>query len=151
MKNLTTRFAEPDDWPAILALHRKQCKQWGTSYELPYFWSACIPVALVAVDDEGIVRQAFYVESTAELRFVGTDPRATAHMQRESEGLVYILRMLGYRWLECFVPRSKRWWQFWKRTDTVRMIGKPLKRAGFEQTGSKLAHFTRDMRKERQP
>lgn len=146
MKPLVTRFATPEDWPRIRALHLEQNEKWGTHYELPYLWTDNIPVAVVAVDDGGTIREAFYVERTAELRFIGVDPRATAHLRRESEALAYILRSLGYRWLECFVPVTRRWWQFWRKTDLVRMIRKPLLKAGFDATGTKLAHFTRDMR-----
>ena len=140
MKPLTTRFAKKEDWPRILELHREQCKKWGTNYELPYFWSPNIPVALVAVDENGLIHEAFYVERTAELRFVGVNPRATAHLQRESRGLAYVLRHLGYRWLECFVPRKKV-----RRLDLVKSIAKPLQRAGFKDKTKDFAHFALDM------
>ena len=142
MKKLTTRFAEPEDWPEIVELHREQSKKWGTNYELPYLWGDNIPVAVVAIDEAGKIQEAYYVERTAELRFVGTNPVATAHLQRESENLAYNLRKMGYRWLECFVPRKRK---------LPKMIAKPLRRAGFESTGPELAHFTKDLRGSDEP
>ena len=45
------------------------------------------------------------------------------------------LRLMGYRWLECFIPRK-----------LAKMIGKPLKRARFQCVDEELAHYTRDLR-----
>jgi hypothetical protein len=70
------------------------------------------------------------------LRFVGCDPKATAFCSRDAEGLSYVLKLLGFRWLECFVPRQLK-----------KMIQKPLRRAGFLCVDRELAHFTKDLRR----
>jgi hypothetical protein len=75
------------------------------------------------------------VETIAELRFVGCDPKATAFCSREIAGLSYALKLQGFRWLECFVPRALK-----------KMIQKPLQRAGFACVDRELAHFTKDLR-----
>ena len=83
----------------------------------------------------GAIRNCIYVETIAELRFVGCDPKATAFGRREIEGLSYVLKLQGFRWLECFVPRQLK-----------KMIQKPLRRAGFACVDRELAHFAKDLR-----
>lgn len=135
MNRITLRGAVPEDWPAILKLHREHQAAQGTNYELPYLFRPGIVLALVGVDDTGKIRNCAYVEAVAELRFVGTDPKATAYARREIAGLVYILKQKGFRWLECFVPRKLK-----------HSIGKPLERSGFSCVDDELAHFTKDLR-----
>jgi hypothetical protein len=132
---LSFRTAVPEDLPAIQQLHQDQQQAQGTSYELPFLFARNIPIALVGVDDVGVIRQCFYCEAVCELRFVGCDPRATALSQRESDGLCYVLKLMGYRWLETYVPRKLK-----------KMSQKPLRRAGFTCVDQELAHFTRDLR-----
>jgi hypothetical protein len=45
------------------------------------------------------------------------------------------LKLQGFRWLECFVPRQLK-----------KMIQKPLQRAGFDCVDRELAHFAKDLR-----
>ncbi len=135
MKPVSLRRATPDDWPTIQRLHAEQQAAQGTDYELPYLFAPYIAIALVGVDESGAIRNCIYVETIAEMRFVGCDPRATALTWREITGLAYVLRLQGFRWLECFVPRPLK-----------KLIQKPLRRAGFECVDKELAHFTRDLR-----
>ncbi len=135
MTHITLRLALPEDWPAITALHRAQQTAQGTDYELPYLFGPSIALALVGIDGDGVIRNCVYVESVAEMRFVGCDPQATAFSRREIAGLAYVLKQRGFRWLECFVPRPLK-----------TMIQKPLLRAGFRCVDQKLAHFTKDLR-----
>ena len=135
MKRITLRQATRPDWPAIQQLHREHQAAQGTNYELPYLFGPAIAIALVGVDEEGTIRNCVYVETIAELRFVGCDPRATAFSRREIEGLSYVLKLQGFRWLECFVPRQLK-----------KMIQKPLRRAGFDCVDRELAHYTKDLR-----
>ena len=116
-------------------MHREHQAAQGTNYELPYLFGPAIAIALVGVDEEGTIRNCVYVETIAELRFVGCDPRATAFSRREIEGLSYVLKLQGFRWLECFVPRQLK-----------KMIQKPLRRAGFDCVDRELAHYTKDLR-----
>ena len=106
MKRITLRQATRPDWPVIQQLHREHQAAQGTNYELPYLFGPAIAIALAGVDEEGTIRNCVYVETIAELRFVGCDPRATAFSRREIEGLSYVLKLQGFRWLECFVPRQ---------------------------------------------
>jgi hypothetical protein len=133
---LVFRNATQEDWPRLQELHREQQTAQGTKYELPDILSGH-PFTLVIVgeDSAGVIQQCFYIEATAELRFIGCNPKATALSQREANQLCYWLKLLGFRWLECFVPK-----QFQKA------IAKPLRRAGFTYKGKELAYFTRDMR-----
>lgn len=135
MNCITLRQATPEDWPAILGIHAQHQAAQGTNYELPYLFGPQIALALVGVDEGQRIRSCVYVEAVAEMRFVGCDPRATAFARREIDGLVYVLKHQGFRWLECFVPRKLK-----------KMIGKPLRKAGFECVDRELAHFTKDMR-----
>lgn len=135
MNCIKLREATPEDWRAIWELHREHQDAQGTDYELPYLFGAEIALALVGVDGNGRIRSCAYVETIAELRFVGTDPRATACIRREIAGLVYILKHKGFRWLECFVPRKLK-----------HSIQKPLEKAGFSCVDRELAHFTKDLR-----
>lgn len=135
MKRITYRNATPEDWPAIQKFHVEQSEAQGTNFELPFLFTKQFPVVLVGEDEDGNLRNCFYCEAVAELRFVGCDPRATAFSQREADGLCYVLKLMGFRWLETFVPRK-----------LAKMIGKPLRRAGFDCVDEELAHFTRDLR-----
>jgi hypothetical protein len=129
------RDAVPSDWDAIVALHKDQQTAQGSNFELPWLFRHPIVAAIVGVDDDGVVRHCFYGEAIVEMRHVGLDPRCTALAQRESEGFAYMLKAMGYRWLETFVPRR-----------LAKMIGKPLWRAGFECVDKELAHYSRDLR-----
>ena len=135
MKRVTLRQANQEDWPQIKRLHQEQQAAQGTTYELPWLFSNSIAIALVGVDESGTIRNCIYVEKVAELRFVGCDPKATAFGRREIEGLSYVLKLQGFRWLECFVPRQLK-----------KMIQKPLRRAGFDCVDRELAHFAKDLR-----
>jgi hypothetical protein len=133
---LSFRNATRDDWEAIQQLHRDQQAAQETDYELPWLFSHPIKGVIVGCDAAGVIRQCFYGEAVIEMRFVGCDPRMTAQSQRQARGFAFIFMQQGYRWMECFVPRP-----------LMRMIGKPLRRAGFECVDEELAHFTMDMRK----
>jgi hypothetical protein len=132
---LSFRNAVPEDWDAIKMLHVEQQKVQGSSYELPFLFGPQFPVVLVGCDEEGVIRQCFYVESVAELRFVGCDPHATAMSQREADGLCYVLKLLGFRVLDCFVPRALK-----------KAISKPLIRAKFRCIDKEFSLFARDLR-----
>ena len=156
MRRITLRQATPQDWPLIQRLHREHQAAQGTNYELPNLFGPAIAIALVGVEEGGphpgqhpgahgaggaggtvggAIRNCIYVETIAELRFVGCDPKATAFGRREIEGLSYVLKLQGFRWLECFVPRQLK-----------KMIQKPLRRAGFACVDRELAHFAKDLR-----
>jgi len=135
VKRIILRQATAQDWPAIQQLHREHQAAQETDYELPYLFGPAIAVALAGVDEDGAIRNCIYVERIAELRFVGCDPRATAFGRREIAGLTYVLKLQGFRWLECFVPRPLQ-----------RMIEKPLRKAGFACVDRELAHYTKDLR-----
>ena len=75
-------------------------------------------------------------EMGKKIMVVGCDPKATAFCGRDVEGLSYAIKLLGFRWLECFVPRQLK-----------KMIQKPLRRAGFACVDRELAHFTKDLRR----
>jgi hypothetical protein len=135
MKRIVLREATEKDWPAIVQLHRKHQAGQGTNYELPYLFDPQIAIALVGVDEHDSIHNCIYVETIAEMRFVGCDAKATAFSRREIDGLAYVLKLRGLRWLECFVPRMLK-----------KMIGKPLRRAGFTCVDRELAHFAKDLR-----
>jgi hypothetical protein len=156
MRRITLRQATQQDWPLIQRLHREHQAAQGTNYELPNLFGPSIAIALVGVEDPGphsgqhpgthgaggaggtgggAIRNCIYVETIAELRFVGCDAKATAFGRREIEGLSYVLKLQGFRWLECFVPRQLK-----------KMIQKPLRRAGFACVDRELAHFAKDLR-----
>jgi len=135
MNRITLRQAIPEDWPAIQQIHRQHQAAQGTNYELPNLFGRVIAIALVGVDEGGVIRNCIYVETIAELRIVGCDPKATAFGRREIHGLSYVLKLQGFRCLECFVPRQLK-----------KMIQKPLQRAGFTCVDRELAHFVKDLR-----
>lgn len=135
MKRLNFRDATPADWPAIEAIHKRQQEEQGTNYEPPPFRGRTIPVALVGESDSGEIVGCLYVETVCELRFCATDPRFTAQARREVHGLAYILKLYGFRYLECFVPRKLK-----------RYIERPLRSAGFESKDRELSYFSKDLR-----
>jgi hypothetical protein len=135
MKRITLRQATGEDWPAIQQLHREHQAAQRTNYELPWLFGPAIAVALVGVDEDGAIRNCIYVETVAELRFVGCDPQATAFSRREIAGLSYLLKLQGFRCLDCFVPRTLK-----------ALIRKPLERAGFQCIDTELSLFAKDLR-----
>jgi hypothetical protein len=137
VKRITLREAALQDWPAIVRLHLTHQARQGTNYELPYLFGPQIAITLVGVDESGTIHNCVYIERIAEMRFVGCDAKATAFSRREAAGLAYLLKLQGYRWLECFVPRKLK-----------KAIAKPLRRAGFVCVDRELSHFTKDLRGE---
>lgn len=135
MKKIVLREATPEDWPAIVQLHCEQQAAQGTNYELPALFGPQIAVVLVGVDERGTIHNCIYVERIAEMRFVGCDAKATAFSRREADGLAYLLKLKGYRYLECYVPRKLK-----------KYIEKPLRLAGFQDKEAELAYFSRDLR-----
>lgn len=135
MNRITYRDATPEDWEDIKSFHVEQQRLQKTNYELPWLWGKNFPVVLVGIDEDGKLRNCFYTELVPELRFVGCDPRATAFSQREADGLCYVLKLMGFRYLECFVPRKLK-----------KAISKPLKRARFKDKDKELSYFSRDLR-----
>ena len=135
MNRITYRDATPEDWPAIKVFHVEQQRLQKTNYELPWLWGENFPVVLVGVDRNGKLRNCFYTELVPELRFVGCDPIATAFSQREADGLCYVLKLMGFRCLDCFVPRALK-----------KAIAKPLSRAKFRCKDKEFSLFARDLR-----
>jgi hypothetical protein len=135
LKPITLREATTEDWPVIVALHVEHQKAQGTNYELPYLFGPQIAIALVGMDEAGKIHNCIYVEAVAEMRFIGCNAKATAFSMREIHGLAYVLKLKGFRWLECYVPRKLK-----------RLIQKPLQKAGFSCADRELSHFTRDLR-----
>lgn len=135
MTRVTLREAIPEDWPAIVSLHVAHQAAQGTNYELPYLFGPQIAITLVGVDEAGKVHNCIYVESVAEMRFVGCNAKATAFSRREINGLAYVLKLKGFRWLECYVPRKLK-----------ALISKPLVKTGFTCADRELSHFTKDLR-----
>jgi hypothetical protein len=135
MTRVTLREATKEDWPAIVSLHVEHQAAQGTNYELPYLFSPQIAIVLVGVDEAGTIHNVVYFEKVAEMRFIGCDAKATAYSRREIAGLAYVLKLQGFRWLECYVPRKLK-----------RMIQKPLQKAGFACVDRELSHFTKDLR-----
>lgn len=136
MKEISLRTAVPEDWDAIQKWHVEQQHQQGSNFELPYlFGQRQIPIVLVAEDESGTIRGALYVELVGELRFVGCDPKVTAVGWRAADGLCFLLKQMGIRYLETFVPKKLK-----------RFISKPLKRAGFTDMDQELSYFSRDLR-----
>lgn len=136
MKPILLRNATREDWPVIVDLHRRQQEAQGTSYELPHlFATPSITVVLVGEDETGKIHNCIYVECTAEMRFVGCNAKATAFSRREIDGLVYLLKLKGFRFLETYIPRKLK-----------KLIHKPLSKAGFECVDKELAHYVRDLR-----
>lgn len=135
MRKIVLREARKEDWQVIEQIHRDHQAAQGSSYDLPNLFALPVILALVGVDENDAIRNVVYAEAIAELRFVGCDPVATAFSQREADGFAYVLRNLGYRCLDCCVPRSLK-----------KMIGKPLRRARFKCIDQEFSLFTRDLR-----
>ena len=142
MKRIVLRDATAEDWPIIQQIHADHQAAQGTFYELPTLFAngkrnPMVPVCLVAVDENDHIEQCIYIEATAEMRFIGChNPKATAFSRREADGLSYVLRLMGFRFIECYVPRKLK-----------SAIGKPLKRAGFKDKDKELSYWSRDLRK----
>lgn len=141
MKPIILRPAVKSDAAHIRMFHAQQNERDGTTYPLPRFFnpdgtlSAYTPVVLVGCEegsDDPV--QAIWVERRAELMFAGCSPKATAFARREIEALGTALGWQGYRGLHCDVPIG-----------LVDLIRKPLEKAGFIQTDSRLAHFFREV------
>jgi hypothetical protein len=135
MKRITLRAANLEDWPRIQQLHQEHQSSQGSNYELPWLFGPAIAIALVGVEEDGMIRNCIYVETIAELRFVGCHPKATAFGRREIAGLSYVLKLQGFRCLDCFVPRGLK-----------ALIRKPLERAGFTCIDTELSLFAKDLR-----
>lgn len=107
------REMTPADVPAVLALAKEQNERDGTSYAVPHVFDEKgrrrrnVPLALVAVDDEGRVRQAHVYEMTLEQMTFGTDARATVASMHEQDAVFFLLRERGFIDLHILVPEQR--------------------------------------------
>lgn len=139
MEQISLRNAEPADWPAIEALHKEQQAKQGTNYELPkLFGGKMIAIVLVGCDDTGKIHNCIYVEAVAEMRTIGCSTHATMIGQQAADGLCFVLQQMGFRFLECYVPRS-----LGKASKT---ISKLLLGARFKSKVKEFRYFSRDLR-----
>jgi hypothetical protein len=84
-----------------------------TSYTLPQIFDeqghrlARIALALVAVDDEGVVQQGHIWEKTLEQTSYGISAKSTVCSMREQYAIFYILNSRGYEDFHLFVPKER--------------------------------------------
>ena len=144
MRQVTLRLATPADLPLIRRFHQEQNEAHGTQCALPTIFAPNgdfarnIPIALIG-EEGGVARNSLYVDLVPELCFAGCDPKATAYAQRDIDRLAYLLRGQGLTSMQTLVPIQ---------ADPA--IGKPLRRAGFEPTDTKLRHYFKDLREEQE-
>ena len=141
MKPIILHPMKPEHMEMVSRLHAEQNRRDGTSYPLPRIFTKTglfterVPVALVGIaEGEREPVQAIWIERRAELMFAGCAAKATAFARRDIDGLAGVLSWLGYQGLHCDVPLQ------WAET-----IRKPLEKAGFTETDSRLAHFFREV------
>lgn len=109
----TLREMRPADVPKVIELLRKQNERDGTSYAVPPIFDAngqrlsSIPLALVAVTEDGEIRQGHVFERTVEQMTFGIDPEATVCSMREQDAVFFLLRERGYRDLHILVPPER--------------------------------------------
>lgn len=107
------REMTPADVPAVLELAREQNERDGTSYAVPQVFDAGgnkrsnVALALVAVDDEGTVRQSHIYEITLEQMSFGVDARATVCSMHEQDAVFYLLRKKGFTEFHLLVPEQR--------------------------------------------
>ena len=137
------REARPQDIPAIEEHCRKQNERDGTNYPVPrifdesWRWMPNIALAMVIVDEKGEVQQAAIYERTVEQLLFGCEPKATAQLHKEIEGVFYLLRQRGYEGVHCFVPKQ-----------VELPVSKPLEKVGFKRDDWRLAHYFKDLTEE---
>ena len=104
------RQMTPTDVPAVLEKLREQNERDNTSYGMPDVFDAegkrlpNIPLALVAVTEDGEVVQGHVYERTLEQLTFGINPEATVCSMHEQEAVSFVLREKGYADLNIFVP-----------------------------------------------
>ena len=104
---------KPADVPAVQELLREQNERDGTSYQCPLVFDSrgarlpSIPLALVAVGEDGVVRQGHVFERTVEQLTFGIDPEATVCSMHEQEAVTFLLRERGYEDLHILVPNQR--------------------------------------------
>ncbi len=111
---MKTRLREmtPADVPAVKELLRMQNLRDGTSYDIPQVFDVSgsrmwnIPLALVAVTEDGEIRQAHVWEATVEQCTYGIDPEATVCSMKEQDAVTYLLRQRGFSHMHMLVPNS---------------------------------------------
>jgi hypothetical protein len=137
--SVRVRNAEPRDIPAIADRHAEQNRRDGTNYPMARIFNEQgqllpnIALALVVEDDDGAVLQGIVFESIPEMQIYGTNPRATAFLERNIEGAWYLLAGKGFQVVNCEVPKQ-----------VAKPISKPLKRAGFTRSKG-LINFFREL------
>lgn len=143
MKRIILRNAVPADMAIIQKMHDAQTRRDGMSYPLPPFFNSdgslrtSIPAALIGHQD-GMTRNALYVQRTGEMMFAGCDAKATAFARRDIDALATLLTWQGYGDLYCHVPEK-----------LVKSIRKPLEAAGFSDLRHReipLVTFYKDLR-----
>lgn len=109
----TLRQMTPEDIPAVEERLREQNERDGTSYSVPVIFDEVgkrlpsIPLALVAVDEQGEVRQGHIWERTVEQMCFGIDAEATVCSMHESDYVLFLLRERGFHDLHILVPPKR--------------------------------------------
>lgn len=133
------REMKSSDIPKVLEKLEEQNRRDGTSYSMPRVFDAngsrlpSIPLALVAIDDEGNVVQGHVWETTVEQMTFGVAPEATASSMREQDAVFWVLQQKGFRDLHILVPNER-----------VKAMGHELDSIlGMKYTAKMLTHFYR--------
>jgi hypothetical protein len=104
------REMRPADVPAVLERLREQNERDGTSYGMDLVFDPQgrrlpnIVLALVAVTEDGEVRQGHVWAKTLEQTTFGIDPEATVCSMHEQDAVFYLLRERGYVDQHILVP-----------------------------------------------
>ena len=140
MTKYRIRLTEMRDIPYIEELHRQQNERDGTNYPLTQVFDehgyqmTNVVLSVVIVDEADKVHQGVIFERGVEMMLSGCDAEATAQLEKQINGLWYLLRQKGYSNVHCLVPK-----------DMVIPIEKPMKRVGFQRDDFKLAHFYKSL------
>jgi hypothetical protein len=103
----------PADLPAVQERLKEQNERDGTSYSVPQIFDERgqrlrnIPLALVAVTEDGEVCQAHVFEQTVEQMTFGIDPEATVCSLHEKAAVLFLLSERGYRDLHLLIPPER--------------------------------------------
>lgn len=100
------RLMEPEDLPAVKALHKKQCEALGVEWDMGNPFHPPMMLTLVHLDDSGEIDQAIEIEAVAEAAFIGVKPLPRAEYKEVVEQIAANMKMRGIKMVRSFVLRT---------------------------------------------
>lgn len=134
MHGLTWRLATVDDLPAILKLWRTKERFLGRKQDMPPLFARPTLITLVAVDDNGVIRDGLYVEATVDVTKLGCSQDGFESTLAVYEDIADWLKDRGFRLASIVTPKK-----------LATRMSALLTKMGFQSKEDRSAYWSRQL------